>query len=460
MDAIFDLAQNIVNTRYEDLSREVIDIAKKFIIDTIGVGIAGSAAAGNQAIMDLVGEWGGKEESTVMVYGLRVPAPEAAFANSILIHSPDYDDTDDRTATHANVTSFPAALALAEKTGGGGKSLIAAAVLGVDLTCRLALTANLFHGWHNTPIAGVFGAAAAAGKLLGLDRAGMVNALGIAYSQAAGNRQGRADGALTKRLQPAFMAKAGMVSALLARSGVTGAQNVVQGEWGFFRLYHDYSVEYSPERWAKALTDGLGIRFEAANLSIKPYPCVRCAHAPIDGALSLAEQYDLKPGDIDEVVVNTNQIVLETAGKPFVIRTNPVVDAQFSIPYVVAVALTRRRVVLDDFEEKIVRDPTLVELADRVRVIVPPEFEDSRSVVGPVKVEVRTKTGMELSCTTGLAKGHPKNPMSDAETTRKFQDCVAHSARLIPERNIEQLLDRLHRLEKVEYIGEVVRLLV
>ena len=459
MDAIFELAENIVNTGYKNLPREVTDIAKKFIIDTIGVGIAGSAAPGNRAIMDLIGEWGGKEESTVMVYGLRVPAPEAAFANSILIHSPDYDDTDDRTATHANVTSLPAALALSEKTGGGGKSLIAAAVLGVDLTCRLALTANLFHGWHNTPVAGVFGATAAAGKILRLDRAGMVNALGIAYSQAAGNRQGRADGALTKRLQPAFMAKAGVVSALLARSGVTGAQNVVQGEWGFFRLYHDYSAEYSPERWAKALTDGLGGRFEAANLSIKPYPCVRCSHAPIDGALSLAAQHNLKPGDIDEVAVGTNQIVLETAGKPFVIRTNPAVDAQFSIPYVVAVALTRRRVVLDDFEEKTVRDPALVELAGKVRVMVAPEFKGNHSVVGPVKVTVRMKAGTEFSCTTGLAKGHPKNPMSDAEVARKFQDCVAHSARPIPERNIEQLLERLHRLEKIENIGEIVRLL-
>ena len=194
MDVIVDLAKAAVNTRYEDLSPKVVEVTKNLIIDSIGVGIAGSNLHGIAPVIGLVEEWGGREESTVMVFGARVPAPEATFCNSMLIHAPDFDETDDRSGTHIMVTSLPSAMAMAEKTGGNGKDLITALVMGVDITSRLALAPRLFHGWHYSTTVGIFGATAAAGKILGLDEEAMVDALGIAYSQAAGNRQGRQDG--------------------------------------------------------------------------------------------------------------------------------------------------------------------------------------------------------------------------------------------------------------------------
>jgi len=459
MDVIFDLAQNVVDTRYEDLPQEAVEIAKKFIIDSIGVGIAGSSTPGNAETIRMVEEWGGKKESTIFVYGFRVPAPEAAFANSLFIHSPDYDDTDDRTATHANVTALPAALATAEKVGSNGKAFITAVTLGVDLTCRLALASHLFHGWHTTTTVGIFGATAAAGKILGLDRAQMVHALGIAYSQAAGNRQGREDGAATKRLQPAFAAKAGVTSALLAQRGTTGAQNIMQGQWGFFRLYHDQSEKYDPDKWAEMLKNGLGTRFEGVNLAAKPYPCVRCAHAPIDGALELVTKHDIRPEDVGEVTIYTNERVLDTAGRPFVIRTDPEVDAKFSIPYVVAVALTKREVRLEDFKEEAVRNPEIADLAKRVRVVVDPEFAGSRSVVGPIKIATKMKDGKEFSARVEFAKGHLHNPMSEIEIANKFRDCAKQSMKPISEHKIEQLITMLSELEQVHHIGEVVALI-
>jgi 2-methylcitrate dehydratase PrpD len=459
MDVAFDLAKNIVNTEFESLPEEAVRIAKKFIIDSIGVAIAGSGTDGNAEVINLVREWGGKEESSVWVYGFKGPSPEAAFANSLLIHSPDFDDTDDRTATHTCVTALPAAMAIAEKMGSSGKDLITAFVLGVDLNCRLALASNLFHGWHNTTTVGVFGATAAAGKILGLDVDPMVNALGIAYSQASGNRQGRHDGALTKRLQPPFATKAGVISALLAQQGISGAQNVFQGEWGFFRLYHDYSVGYEPGQWAESLKDGLGTRFEVVNLGAKPYPCVRASHAPIAGAIAVATQYAIKPQEIEEVTVGTNERVISTAGGPFVIRTNPEVDAQFSIPYLVALALTRKRVSLDDFREEVIRSPQMGELAAKVRVVVDPEFVGSRSTMGPIKIKVRMKDGKEYSHREELAKGHPRNQMSEAEFAEKFRDCTKRSAKPIPQKNIDEVLGLLNELEKVDKIGKVIRLM-
>jgi 2-methylcitrate dehydratase PrpD len=460
MDAIYDLAKNIANIKYEDIPENAIAVAKKFIIDSIGVGISGSSAPGNKQIIDLIGDWSGKRESTILVYGLRVPAPEAAFANSILIHSDDYDDTDDRTATHANVTALPAALAMAEKMHSNGKALIIAVILGVDLTCRLALASHLFHGWHNTATVGIFGAAAAAGKVLGLDQIQFVNAFGIAYSQAAGNRQGRQDGALTKRLQPGFSTKAGLISAILAHRGVTGAKNVLQGKWGFFRLYHDYDREYEPDKWAELLKDGLGTRFESVYLGAKPYPCVRAAHASIDGALELAKRHNIRPEDVAEVTVYANERVKDTAGGPFVIRSDPEVDAKFSIPYTVAVALTKKKMTFDEFEEKVIRNSELGKLAEKVRVVVDPEFEGSHSTVGPIKIRIKMKDGKELSRRVDFAKGHPQNPMTEAEFSEKFRNCVKRSVKPIPMKNVEQLLGMLSQLEEVDDVARLVRLTI
>jgi 2-methylcitrate dehydratase PrpD len=458
MDVAYRLAEHIVHTDYDRLPSQLVEVTKKFIIDTIGVGIAGSSAPGNQEIIELLKEWGGKKQSSILVYGVKMPAPQAAFANSLLIHSADYDDTFDRTATHTNVTSLPAALAIGELLGLNGRSLITAVALGVDLTCRLALVSHLFHGWHNTTTVGIFGAVTAAAKMLGLDETQMVNALGIAYSQAAGNRQGREDGAQTKRLQPAFSTKAGLMSALLAQRGVTGAQNIFQGQWGFFRLYRDYEQPYEPEQWAQALTSELGIRFEGVNLGAKPYPCVRCSHAPIDGAIQLASEYHINLDDIEEVTVFTNERVIDTAGRPFVIRTNPEVDAKFSIPYAVAVALVRKKVTLADFKEEMIKDTEIVQLAEKVKVKVGVEFENSVSTMGPIELSVRLKNGTKLSRRVELASGHPQNSMSPKAFLDKFMDCSEHSARPISKESIDRLLDSLNRLETVDDVGRIMKL--
>jgi len=457
MDVAFNLAEHIVGTTYESLPAEVVAVTKKFVIDSIGVGLAGSSASGNAEIIDLLKGWGGKKESSVLVFGLKLPAPAAAFANSLLVHSADYDDTFDPTATHTNVTSLPAALALAESVRGDGKALITAVALGVDLTCRLALASHLFHGWHNTTTVGIFGATAAAAKILGLNRQQTVNALGIAYSQAAGNRQGREDGAQTKRLQPPFATQAGVMSALLAQRGISGAQNIFQGQWGFFRLYRDHNQPYEPEKWAQALIDQIGVQFKGVQLGAKPYPCVRCSHAPIDGALKLANENDIRPEDIAKVTVFTNERVIDTAGKPFVIRANPEVDAKFSIPYAVAVALIRKTLTLDDFKEKMIKKPEIGALAKKVQVVVGPEFKDSTSTMGPIEIKVELNDGRVLQKRVELTSGHPDNSMSAEAMADKFNDCAGHSAKPISKLKIEKLLERLSVLEKVKDIEEIMK---
>jgi 2-methylcitrate dehydratase PrpD len=458
MDVALDLAEHIVDTRFENLPAEVVAVTKKFIADSVGVGLAGSGSPGNAEIIAMLNEWGGRQDSRVFVYGSKLPAPMAAFANSLLIHSADYDDTFDKTATHTNVTTLPAALAISEMLGCSGKEVITAVALGVDLICRLAMASHLFHGWHNTTTLGIFGAVAAAGKLLNLDSTRMRNALGIAYSQASGNRQGREDGAQTKRLQPAFATQAGVTSALLSQKGISGATNIFQGQWGFFSLYRDYAQVFEPDHWASALTDGLGSRFEGVSLGAKPYPCVRCSHAPIDGALALAKKYDIVPDQISRVTVYTNERVIDTAGRPFVIRSNPEVDAKFSIPYTIAVALTNRRVTLNDFKEETITKPDLIQLAEKVNVEIGPEFQGTTSTMGPIDIRIHLTNGDIHATRVEIASGHPDNPMSEQAHLDKFMDCAGASAMPLPGRNIEVLLEKLDALENQDEMAEITRL--
>ena len=279
-DALAKILNHLTETQFDDLPEAVIDHTKKFILDSFGVAIAGASAPGCKEVVDLIRSWGGKPEATLLGYEGKVPSPSAAFANSVMMHALDFDDTLDESALHAHVTVLPAALAVAEFMGGvSGKDLINAVTLGVDLVCRLGLATQRPLSWVRTATCGSFGAAAASGKILRLDKEEMWNALGIVYSQTSGNAQCLVDGGLVKRMQPGFSAKAGVLSVFLAKRGITGAKDIFEGPYGFFNLYE--RGDYDQEK----LCDELGKRFDGMKLSIKPYPSCRMTHASIDAAL-------------------------------------------------------------------------------------------------------------------------------------------------------------------------------
>ena len=209
------------------------------VLDTFGCLLGGSGAPGIAELARVIGGWGGAPQSQVMLWQLRLPAPQAAMINASMAHALDFDDTLDHGGSiHPGASVLAASLAVSDMLGGvSGQSCFWRIALGLDVSCRVALASTLDRGWHRTAAMGVFGAAAAAGKLLGLNVEQMVNALGIAFSQAAGNRQCIVDGALTKRLQAGQAASSGVFAALLAREGFTGAHNIFLGRFGFFELY-------------------------------------------------------------------------------------------------------------------------------------------------------------------------------------------------------------------------------
>ena len=316
MDATFLFAKNFVNTRYEDLPPQVIEVTKKQVLDLLGAAIGGFNKPGPKELRELVLEWGGKEESRIMGTALKVPAPNAAHVNATMVHALDYDDVHEAAVMHPGVIAIPTAMALAERKGSlSGKELITIVALGSDIMCRLGLSSTpgrspIEVGWHQTTLFGFMGAAAVAGRTLGLTEEQIVNAMGIAYHQSGGNGQSVKDGALTKRLGPGFSVKGGITSALLAQKGVTGAHNCLEGQWGLYPLY--WRGDYDP----KGLVADLGKVFEGERVSIKPYPCCRGLHPAIDAALALVKEHDITAENVESIALFVTEAHISCSAAP------------------------------------------------------------------------------------------------------------------------------------------------
>jgi 2-methylcitrate dehydratase PrpD len=457
MDASIVLARNIVQVNYDDIPGEAIEAAKRDILDTLGVAVAGSNAPGGREIMGLVREWGGKEESTVIMHSQRVPSPYAALVNGTMAHALDFEDSHEGVVLHAGVSVIPAAFAVAERVGKvSGKELLTAVTSGVDVVCRLGEASNQspsIIGWHYTSLYGIFGAAAAAGKLLELDEQQMVNAFGIAYSQAAGNFQCVIDGALSKRLQAGFAASGGLTSSLMASRGLTGARNTLEGEKGLYQVYHH--GDYNPKR----LTAGLGKHFAIVDLSFKPYPCCRNCHPFIDATLALAAEHNLAADNVEEISIRCGEVA-RLLCEPLDIKQKPrvLVDAQFSIPWAVATALVKRKVALEDFTPEAITNPVVLRVASKVKAEVEPQMETRGT--SPALVEIKMKDSSVIySKREDIAKGNPKKPMSWGELCHKFSDCARHGAKPVSQDSVEKAISLLADLEKVEDVGEIIRLL-
>jgi 2-methylcitrate dehydratase PrpD len=458
MDVIYTLAGNIIDTNYENLPSEVVKATKRLFMDGLGVGLAGSAEAGVSELIDIVRDWDGRKESTVWVYGDRLPCVSAAQANATMIHALDYDDTHDVAILHASSVAVPTALAIAEKLGGvDGKRLITAVALAVDLAARLCLAnkVSVFdRGWQYTAIHGNFSAAAITGKLLGLDKETLVSAFGLAYHQAGGNLQCIHDGTLAKRAGPGFAARDGIMAVLMAQKGITGARNVLQGRDGLFNVYH--RGDYNPE----VLTANLGEKFEVVNLSFKPYPCCRNTNPPIDATLTMVGEYNIKAEDVDSVTIYVSKGAMKLLGESLNTKQNPstTVDAQFSIPWTVASAIVQGKVGIAEFTPQAIKNKAVLALSNKVT----PKLDESlnRMGVSPAIVEIKTKDGKVYSKRVDTSYGSPENPMNMDAIAAKLRDCASYAAKPLSQKNVEKLIQLVSQLEAVSDVEEVVRLLV
>lgn len=457
MDLMQVIIKHIVNARFDNLSTETVEVIKKLFIDTLGTTIAGSSAAGSKSLVDLVEGWGGKKESTILVYGGMVPALNAALVNCTMARAIDLDGVHEAGGGHLPATFVPVSLIMAEymQRPIHGKDLILAFALGSDLSCRLRSALTAYPGWVSETFA-PFGIVAMGGKLIGFDEDQLINGMGLAYSQCSTNMQPTLEGALTVRLQQGIGAKAGVLATMLAERGFTGVKDVFQGIYGFYPLYAQN--KYNPE----VITDQLGERFEIANTSIKPYPCCKFTHIPIYATLEIVKEHNVKPMEISKILVFTNLKafnICALGNNKYHPRNT--VDAQFSIPYTVAVALARKKVFIDDFTEASITSSEVLELAQKVRVEIDAELDKIPGlIVVPNRIELETKGGEHYSKYVEFVRGHPQNPMTLDECIEKFQQCVRFAARPLEQEKVTELIHLVSNLEEVDDVRRIVELLV
>jgi 2-methylcitrate dehydratase PrpD len=460
MDAIVPLMRSFRATRFEDIPSDAVEAAKKSLLDTLGTTLAGSSAPGSLEVLALVREWAGNREASVINHSDMLPLPNAVFANAVMARALDLDDLHEKATLHSSATIVPVALGVAEyRKNVSGRSLIAAIVLGNDLTSRLALASRIspaVTGISYSYTHGIFGGAAVASRLLDLDETQMLNAMGIAYSQGVGNRQANVDGALTVRVQQGLTAKAGVVSALLAQKGITGAQNVLQGKYGYYTVFE--RNDYNPD----VLTNNLGKQFEGRNISFKLYSCCKFTHGAIEATIEMVKKHGLTTDEIAEIRVGMNQQMFDLVCEPYAMKVNPktIVDAQFSIYYAVASAVVRGSAFISDFKDQAIQDPKVLEVACRVKPFVDPLLEREFSTgISPTLVAIHLKSGKTLEIRIDQVRGHPQKPVSIEEIFQKYKQCASYAARPLSENQLKLMRETIFDLEKIKDVSLLLGLL-
>ena len=449
-----EFAATIDATTFE---QEVAEAVKMNILDTLACGLAGSSAEAIGDVANLVAQWGGAREASVLVFGGKYPAHHAAMINASMCHARDYDDTHDAAILHAGVTAVAAALAAGELRGGiSGTDLMAAVAAGLEVTCRLGAATQVGiveSGWIYTPLLGYFGATAAAGRALGLTANQMLNALGIVYSSVSGNLQVITDASLMKRFQPGLAAQAALVAVQLAQRGLRGVQEVFEGTNGFFRVYLQNRVS------ADLAREQLGRRFEFLNLSYKPYPSCRCTHAAVDAVLDLRKESTERLGQVEDIKVGLTAAGYQTVCVPEAVRLAPstVVEAQFSIPFTVAAAWLDGEVGLEQVSSQALTRSDIRSFAPKVHSYVDPEMDrEWGRYVTPAAVQIRFDDGTVRSSRVNYMKGHPKNPMSRDDFRQKTRDCADAAEIALPADTVDRLFATIDSLESLDDIATLI----
>jgi 2-methylcitrate dehydratase PrpD len=449
------LAHYVTDTSFTAIPGDVFTAVKLQLIDALACLLGGSAAFGCPKIRDAAAKLGGAGEATILNDGRKTSPLFAALANGAMVQALDFDDVHEGGGTHSYAPVLPAVMAAAEARGGlGGRQFLTALTLGIEIHCRVAASVRprLHSGWHPTAMCGIFGAAAGAARALGCDAGTTRHAMGLAYSSAAGTRQPILDGVLAKRLQSGLAAQAGLQAAFLARAGITGSTDFLQGVFGFSEMFAGGQMDLD------VLAGDLGDRYELRTIALKPYPCCRSTHAAVDVALDYTRSHKVRPEAIREILVYGPKLTVELVGAPFAIRENPQVDAQFSIPYAVATALLRKAVEIEDFTPDVVVARSEVHrLASRITV----HRDDSLLLADGQQLavlEVVTDEGT-TRVSRPFLKGNPKDPLTHDEVMAKLRSCAAIAAQPLRKTKLDGLVNVLDRIELLPDVADLVQAL-
>jgi 2-methylcitrate dehydratase PrpD len=453
-----ELISYIAAARYEDLPERVVEATKKSILDTLAVVIAGSTDEYIPELARLAKEWGGREECTIPLYQLKVPAPTAAFVNCAMARARDLDEVHQKGGGHLGANVVPSAFAISEysKRIKGkaihGKDFILAVAMGADLICRISLSSEppcIFKGW-NSETWGSMAVAVTAAKLLAFDQAKIHAAMGISYLRLSGNSQVYDEGPHAARLQNGFAGQGGVLSALMADQGITGPKEILEGKFGVFPLYlrGGYSAEF--------FRSGLGKRFEGANATLKRYPVVATAAPAIYACIELANKNNISAESVKKITISSSKFIIDSFGTEEKRYPKTSHDAQFSLYYGPAVGLLKKRLWLDDFTDEAIRRPEVLKLCQLIELVIDPKKDALKVLLPPTDIEIETKEGRKYDMRVEVMPGHPDNPLSWADVMDKFKDCVPWSARPFSEQEIAEISQCVQHLETLEDVTVIL----
>jgi 2-methylcitrate dehydratase PrpD len=452
MDAIQRFTENVVNTTYADLPASTIAATKTFLLDTLGVCVAGSTGTGVRELLVPLRHWGGVAESTVLVFGDKLPAPWVAMANSVMMHNLEFDCVHEPAVIHPFTTALPAALAVAEAQGGvSGKTLLTALAVGVDTSTRIGMASRARMRFFRPGVCGAFGAVAAAAKVVGCDVDTTNRAMGLLYSQICGTLQPHHEGVTAISMQPGFNAKAAVIALAFARQGIAGSRHVLEGEYGYFRLFEG----------AYDLTEALatlGTSWEVERLSHKPFPSGRLTHGAVEAAMALRQQHHVQPHDIADIVVEAPPLVKNLVGRALQTRTPSPQFARLCLPLVLAHVFLKGDVFINDFAGEALTDPQVHALAQHIRVVRNAAVHDENAMV-PLRLQMHLRNGQQYTMSLEAVLGSPAKPLSQAAQLQKFRRCWQHGAQHLPAGHDERLIALVQHLEEVDNATELCRLL-
>lgn len=443
------LTEYVLRTGYADFPVEAITAAKRAVLDTLGVMIAGSTEHCARIAAEVIRDEGGRPTATVVGQGFAASSRGAALVNGTAAHALDYDDVTTAMHGHPSPPLLPVLLAVGEETSASGQALIEAYVLGFELQCKVGrgLGASHYpHGWHATATLGALGATVAAGKLYGLDVSQLGMALGVATSLAGGTRQNF--GSMTKPLHPGHAAQSGILAAQLARRGFSAAPAILEAPMGFLNLFSP-DADATPERVPHRLGDPFEI--VSPGISVKKYPCGYKIHVALDAILSLCEQHQIVADEVEQIAITVPRGETTPLIHP---RPTSGLEGKFSLPYCMAAAVLDRRVLLDTFTESAVQRPEAQALLRRVHVTEAPEpVAEDRQPYADVTVSLRN--GTTLRERRNGAHGSAEQPLSWDELAAKYRDCTV---RVIGRERAEETLALVTDLERLPNTRDLSRL--
>lgn len=441
--------------KLEDIPLEVRERVKDLILDTLGVGIAGSDSDPAAILRKYMAAQTTLQEATIWGTHEKGSVYSAALINGTSSHAYDYDDTHNWAEIHISSVLVPSLLALGEKLKTNGRRIMEAYTAAYEITARIGVIGNpkiLYgKGFHCTGIGGPFGAAMASGLMLGLKKSEILSALGIAGSFSSGLLEFQSDGSMTKRFHPGLASSHGIMAAALAKEGFTGPTTILEGGKGFLSAF---SGDLSKLDIA---TKGLGHYFEILETHVKVYACVSGFSASIECLLTLMKDHQMNPEQIERIDVGVRELTYMWVRPPEEEPKN-ILSAQMNLAYCLAVAAYDKEVKLAQFSEQKLKDPKIISFMKRIKISPDKELTELNkedSVCLPGRVTIRAKDGRVFKCQLNYAKDSRGNRSPRAELEGKFFEL---SRQYVGDARARGIAEMVYRLEDLDDVSKLVRL--